>query len=73
MWSHLLNVCKSATCKTEHLQLQLIEHAFVREGKHVEKLLWEREKYFQADFFFLTCWLNNMNEWYALKRPGYRK
>ena len=31
--SHLLNVCKSASCKTEYLQVKLIEHVFVREGE----------------------------------------
>ena len=43
--SHLLSVCKSATCKTEHLQVQLIEHVFVREGEDAEKVLWEKGKY----------------------------
>ena len=28
--SHVLNVFKSSTCLTEHLQVQLIEHVFVR-------------------------------------------
>ena len=41
--SHLLNVCKSATCKIEYLQVQLIEHVLVREGKNVDKVLRERE------------------------------
>ena len=35
---HLLNVCKSATCKTEYLQVQLIEHVFVREGEDADKV-----------------------------------
>ena len=43
--SHFLNVCKSATCKTEYLQVQLVEHAFVREGEDADKELWQREKY----------------------------
>ena len=43
--SHLLNVCTSATCKTEYLQAQLIEHVLVREGEDVDKVLWEREKH----------------------------
>ena len=71
--SHLLNVCKSATCKTEYLQVQLIEHVLVREGEDADKVLWEREKYWQAQLFTLTHGLNNMNEWYALNRRGYRK
>ena len=71
--SHLLNVCKSATCKTKYLQVQLIEHVLVREGEDADKVLWEREKYWQAQLFTLTHGLNNMNEWYALNRRGYRK
>ena len=46
--SHLSYVCKFATCKTEHLQVQLIEHVFVREGEYADKFLWEREKYWQT-------------------------
>ena len=31
--------------KTEYLQVQLIEHVFVREGEDVDKVLWKKEKY----------------------------
>ena len=65
--SHLLNVCKSAACKTEYL------HVLVRESEDADKVLWETEKYWQAQLFTLTHGLNNMNEWYALNRRGYRK
>ena len=41
--SHLANVCKSAKCKTEYLQVQLIEHVLVTEGEDADKVLWERE------------------------------
>ena len=41
--SHLLNVCKSATRKTEYLQVQLNEHVFVKEGEDIDKVLWERK------------------------------
>ena len=71
--SHLLNVWKSATYKTEYLQVQLIEHVLVRVGKDADKVLWEREKYWQVQFFTLTHGLNNMNEWYAFNRQSYRK
>ena len=37
--SHLLNVYKSLTCKTEYLQVQLIEHVFVRQDKDADKVL----------------------------------
>ena len=64
---------KSVTCKTEYLQVQLIAHIFVREGEDVDRVLWERERYWQAQFFTLTHALNNMNEWYTLNTRGYRK
>ena len=71
--SHLLNVCESGTCKTEYLQVQLIEHVLVREGENADKVLWKREKNWQAQLFTLTHGLNSINEWYALNRRGYRK
>ena len=46
--SHLLNVCKSATCKTKYLQVQLIEHIFVSKEEDTDKVLWDRGKYWQA-------------------------
>ena len=52
--SHLLNVCKSGTCKSEYLQLWLIEHVLVREGEDTDKFSWEREKFWQAQLFTLT-------------------
>ena len=66
--SHLLNACKSVTCKTEYLQVQLIGLVFVRDGEDVDKVLWEREKYWPAQLVTLTHGLNNTNEWYALNR-----
>ena len=37
-------------------------------------MLWEREKYWQAQLFTLTHnGLNSPNEWYAKNRRGYRK
>ena len=35
-------------------------------------MLWEREKYWQAQLFTLTHGLNSPNEWYAQNRRGYR-
>ena len=52
--------------------MQLIEHVLVRVGKDADKVLWEREKYWQVQLFTLTHGLNNMNEWYALKRQSYK-
>ena len=55
------------------MQAQFIKHVFVREGGDADKVLWEREKYWQAQLFNLTHGLNNMNEWYELNRQVYRK
>ena len=53
--------------------MQLLEHVFVREGEDVDKALWEREKYWQAQPFTLKHGLNNINDRYALTRYGHRK
>ena len=53
--------------------MQLIEHAFVTEGKDTDKVLWEKGKKWQHQLFTLTHGLNNMNGWYALNRRRYRK
>ena len=53
--------------------MQLVEHVFVREGEDADKVLWETEKYWQAQLFTLTHELSIMNEWYALNRRSYRK
>ena len=55
------------------MQVQLIEQVFARKGEDIDKILWEREKYWQAQLFNLTHGLNIINEWYAINRKGYRK
>ena len=71
--NHLLNVCHSSTIKFEYLQVELIEKVSVQNDDKIDKVLWEREKYWQAQLFMLSHRLNNANEWYALNRRGYRK
>ena len=71
--NNLPNVCRSSTSKFEYLQVQLIEEVSVQNDDNVAKVLWEREKYWQAQLFTLSHKLNNPNEWYALNRKGYRK
>ena len=73
MATHLLNVCRYSTSKFEYLQLQLIEKASAQNDDDIDKVLWEGEKHWQAQLFTLSHRLNNPNEWYALKRRGYRK
>ena len=55
--NHLLNVSKSATCK----QVLLIEYFVFRNGEDIDKILWKREKYWQAQLFTLTYGLNSTN------------
>ena len=71
--NYLLNVCHSEGNKFEYLQIQLIEQVSVNNTKNIDKMLWEREKYWQAQLFTLTHGLNCPNEWYAQNRPGYTK
>ena len=59
--------------KFEYLQIQLVEQVSVNNSKNIDKMLWEREKYWQAQLFTLTHGLNSPNEWYAKNRRGYRK
>ena len=58
---------------TEYLPVQLTEQVFARKGEDIDKILWEREKYWQAQLFTLTHGLNSISEWYAINRRGYRK
>ena len=71
--SRLLNVCCSLARKFEYLQVQLIEKVSVQNDDNIDKVLWEREKYWQAQLFTLSHGLNNPNEQYALNRRGSRK
>ena len=73
MANHLLNVCCSSFSKFEFLQVQLIEQVFIKDGQDIEKVLWLREKFWQAQLFTLSHGLNSPSEWYALNRRGYRK
>ena len=46
--NQLLNVCIFAIGKMEYLQIQLIEQVVAKDGEDIDKILWEREKYWQA-------------------------
>ena len=71
--NYLLNVCRSSASKFEYLQVQLIEKVSVQNDDDIDKVLREREKYWQAQLYTLSHGLNNPNEWYAQNRRGYRK
>ena len=49
--NHLLNVCRSSASKFVYLQVQLIENVSVQNDDDIDKVLWEREKYWQAQLF----------------------
>ena len=64
--NHLLNVCHSSSSKFEYLQLQLIKKVSVQNDGDIDKVLWEREKYWHEQLITLSHGLNNPNDWYAL-------
>ena len=68
MANHLLNVCRSFASEFEYLQVQLIEKSSLQNDDDIDKILWEKEKYCQAQLFTLSHNLNNPNEWYALNK-----
>ena len=70
--SYLLKFCHSSTSKFEYLQVQLIEKFSAQNDDDIDIVLWKKEKYWQAQLFTLSHWLNNPNEWYALNRRGCR-
>ena len=59
---YLLNVCKSAICKTEYLQFQLIEEVAAREEEDNDKILWKKEKCLQRQLFTLKYGLDSVNK-----------
>ena len=68
--NHLFNFCCSSA---KSLQVKLIEKVSVQNDDDINKVFWEREKYWQTQLFTLSHGLNNPNKWYALNRRGYTK
>ena len=62
MTNHLLNACRSSASKFEYLQVQLTEKVSAQNDDDIDKVLWERKKYWQAQLFTLSLGLNNPNE-----------
>ena len=60
--NHLLNACRSSASKFEYLQVQLTEKVSAQNDDDIDKVLWERKKYWQAQLFTLSLGLNNPNE-----------
>ena len=73
VWNDLFNVFHSSASNFDYLQVQLIEKVSVQNDDDIDKVLWEREKYWQAQLFTLSYRLNNPNEWYVVNKRGYRK
>ena len=71
--NHLLNVSRSSASKFEYLEVYLKEKVSVQNDGDIDKVLWEREKLWQAQLYTLSHGLNNPNEWYPLNSRGYRK
>ena len=61
MANQLPNVCRSSASKFEYLQLQLIEKVYPQYDGDIDKVLWERGKYWQVQLFMLSHGLNNPN------------
>ena len=51
----------------------IIEKVFNNNQFSIEDLLWEREKYWQAQLLTNSNGMNNINDLYSMKRKGYRK
>ena len=73
MANHLLNICRSSASKFEYLQVQLIEKVFIQNDGNIDKVLWERQKYWQVQLFMLNQGFKNLNEWYAVNRRDFKK
>ena len=71
MANYFLTKCTNGS-KVENFEVQLIEQ--VQEGHYdLERKLWCREKYWQAQLFTLSHGMNGTWDWYSTSRKGYRK
>ena len=67
------NKCCSPNNKHAYLKIQIIEKVFKNNQFSIEDLLWEQEKYWQAQLFTNLYGMNNINDLYSIKRKYYRK
>ena len=71
---HFNNKCCSPNNKHAYLKVQIIEQVLTNNNQFgTGNLLWEREKYWQAQLFIGLNGMNNINDLYSLKNKGYRK
>ena len=55
------------------MKVQIIDQVFNKNQFSIEDVLWEREKYWQAQLFTNLHGKNNINDLYSMRRKGYRK
>ena len=70
---HFNNKCCSPNNNHVYLKIQIIEQVFNNSQFCIEDLLWEREKYWQAQLLTNLYGLNNIHDLYNMKKKGYRK
>ena len=68
----IINVA-ALTVRHDYLIIKIIEQVFKNNQFSIEDLLWEREKYWQAQLFTNLYEMNNIHELCSMKRKGYRK
>ena len=68
---HFNNKCCSPNNKHSYLKVQIIEKVFNNNQYSIEDLLWEKEKYWQAQLFTNLHGMNNINDLYSMKRKRY--
>ena len=71
--NHPLDFFCSYVHKFEYLQVQLTERVSVQNNDNIDKVFWEREKFWQAQLFKLSHRLNDPNEWCTLNSKNYKK
>ena len=70
---HFYNKCCSPNNKHDYLKEQIIKQVLNNNKLSTKDLLWEQEKYWQAQLFTSFYVMNNTNDSYIIKRKGYRK
>ena len=69
---HFNNKCYSPNNKHAYLKVNIIEQVFNNNQFSIEDLLWEREKYWQAQLFTNFYGMNNISDLYSMKKKGYQ-
>ena len=70
---HFNDKCCSSNNKNAYLKIQIIEQGFNNNQFSIQDLLWEREKYWQAQLFSNLYVINNINDLYNMKKMAFEK